>query len=107
MPAEKNMINNPFYSIVISTRAQDEILTSWDWYDEQQKGLGDLFVEAIMNRIHDIEVHPELYITRYKGYREVRVKRFPFLIIFKIDKREKIIRVLPVFHTSRSPKKKY
>ncbi|MGH2644305.1 MAG: type II toxin-antitoxin system RelE/ParE family toxin [Chitinophagaceae bacterium] len=101
------MLNDSAYFIIISRHTQEEILNSWEWYEEQRKGLGDLFIENIMNRIQDIQDHPELYIIRYKGYREAMVNHFPFLIIFKINKREKIVRVLSVFHISRSPKKKH
>jgi plasmid stabilization system protein ParE len=101
------MVNKPVYSSTISSRAQKEISESWNWYEERQQGLGDRFVRAVISRISEIEQHPERYPSRYKTYKETLIESFPYLIIYKVNKRKKIIRVLSVFHTSLNPGKKY
>jgi plasmid stabilization system protein ParE len=94
------------YSSILSSRAQKEIAISWNWYEERQQGLGDRFVKEVITRIRDIEKTPDRYPTRYKTYKEILVPSFPFLIIYRIIKTKKSIRVVSVFHTSQSPKKK-
>lgn len=80
---------------------------SWDWYEERLKGLGDKFVKEVIERISDIQESPDRYPARYKNYKETSIDTFPFLIIYRINKRRKLIRIVSVFHTSRNPKKKY
>jgi hypothetical protein len=101
------MANKLSYSSILSSRAQKEIAISWEWYEERLQGLGDRFVMEVVSRIMDIENNPERYPTRFKSYKEISTTTFPFLIIYRINTREKSIRIVSVFHTSRNPKMKY
>jgi len=101
------MANKVGYSSILSSRAQKEITDAWEWYEERQQGLGDRFVHEITNRILLIEQYPDRYPTRFKAYKETPVSIFPFLIIYRLNKKRKIIRIVSVFHISLNPKKKY
>ena len=101
------MANSIIYSSILSTRAQKEIAVSWDWYEERLQGLGDRFVNEVIEKIANLQQSPYRYPTKYKQYKEAGIDTFPFLIIYRINKRKKIIRVVSVFHTSRNQKKKY
>lgn len=87
-------------------KAQKEILEAWEWYEDQQQGLGDRFKEAVRDKIELILNNPLHYPLKGK-YHEAQTDNFPFLIIYKIDKRQELILILSVFHTSRHPKRKY
>ncbi len=95
------------YSNNISAKAQKEIYSAWEWYEERQKGLGDRFLSDVINTIKRIEAHPERYVNRISDFREAQLKIFPYLIIYKIDKTQKAVRILSVFHTARSIAGKY
>jgi hypothetical protein len=101
------MENRSNYSSILSSRAQKEIAISWEWYEERLQGLGDRFVKEVITRIRTIEKTPDRYPTRYKSYKEVAISTFPFIIVYRIIKKQKSIRIVSVFHTSQSPKKKY
>jgi plasmid stabilization system protein ParE len=101
------MKNSKTYSSLLSSKAQKEVLVSWKWYEERSKGLGDRFVKEVTETILEIEQDPDRYSSKYKNYRQTRIATFPFLIIFKINERNKIVRIVSVFHTSRNPNKKY
>jgi plasmid stabilization system protein ParE len=101
------MANNIAYQTILSTRAEQEIITSWKWYEERQEKLGDRFIEEVIRQLKQIEQHPERYPVRYKSYRETIVAIFPYSIIYRINKTKKLIQVISIFHTSRNPKKKY
>jgi len=60
-----------------------------------------------MERIQSIVHHPERYPIRKKEFRQVLIKVFPYLIIYKIDKNGNNVVIASIFHTSRNPKKKY
>lgn len=95
------------YSVIYSSKAQKEIASAWEWYEERQQGLGDRFVLEIIRRSRLIEQNPERYPTRFRPYKETPVPIFPFLIIYRINKKKKLVRIVSVFHTSLNPKKKY
>jgi plasmid stabilization system protein ParE len=100
------MGNKPvIFETSISSRAQKEISEAWSWYEERQQGLGDRFVKEVITRIKEIEQHPERYPNRYKSYKETLIKTFPYLIIYRINKRKKLILIVSVFHTALNPGK--
>jgi hypothetical protein len=39
-------------------KAQKEILAAWEWYEDQQQGLGDRFKEEVRNKIQSILNNP-------------------------------------------------
>lgn len=95
------------YSIEFLRKARIELLEAWEWYEDKQSGLGDKFKHQVDICIRAIEHNPERYPDRRRNYRECIVKGFPYLLIYRIHKRKKIIAIVSVFHTSRSPRKKY
>lgn len=101
------MANSTAYSSILSTRAQKEIIDAWGWYEDRQQRLGDRFLNEVIHRIQLIEQNPERYPTRYKSYKETPVPVFPFLIIYRLNRKKRSIRIVSVFHTSLNPKKKY
>jgi len=95
------------YRVVLLPRARKELLDAWDWYDNRWTGLGDRFMNEVEKRLQQIEKTPERYKERKKGFRETKVKVFPYLIIYRLQKRKQLIAVSSIFHTSRNPRKKY
>jgi len=100
------MANKPVYSVIFSARAQKEIAQSWNWYEDRQQGLGDRFIKEVISRVKLIQQHPDRYPLRYRSYRETPVPVFPFLIIYRMNKRKKVARIVSIFHTSLNPGKK-
>jgi plasmid stabilization system protein ParE len=100
------MASNIGYVTIFSSRVQKEIAKSWEWYEERQVGLGDRFIKEVLSKITLIEQNPERYPTRQKSYKETPIAVFPFLIIYRLNARKKTIRIVSVFHTSLSTKKK-
>lgn len=101
------MANLSVYRAVFSSRAQKEIAESWIWYEDRQFGLGDRFLKEITDHVQKIEQSPNRFPTRFKSYKEAALPVFPFLIIYRINVKKKLIRIVSIFHTSRNPKKKY
>lgn len=101
------MGNSLVYTSALSTKAQKEILVSWNWYEDRLEGLGDRFVNEVKDAILKIVNNPNRYPIKYKSYRQISVNTFPFLIIYRINERRKIVRIVSVFHTSKHPDKKY
>jgi plasmid stabilization system protein ParE len=102
------MGNKPVsYSVILSAKASKEIEKSWLWYEDREQKLGDRFVSAVLEKIKSITTNPDAYSLKHKNYREAAVAIFPFTIIYTINPRSKLIKVISVFHTSQHPDKKY
>ncbi len=95
------------YRILLSDRAERELVLSWEWYEERQEGLGYRFIEEFRNKVKKIEHNPELYAIKFSSYRETIIPDFPLLIIYRISKRKRVVRIVSIFHTSRSTFNKY
>ena len=90
------------YNITFSEEAEDDIFTAYFWYEQQRKGLGEEFKNAVKSASTLIQSNPLLYGFRMHGIRGCNTKRFPYLILFFVESTN--IRVISVFHTSREPK---
>jgi toxin ParE1/3/4 len=67
--------------------------------------LGDLFLSEVEICYDKIEQQPVLYAKINKNFRQIILRRFPYVIVFEILKGEVV--VYAVFPTSRSPRKKF
>jgi plasmid stabilization system protein ParE len=94
------------YTVALLFKARQEIFEGWKWYEEQQEGLGYRFEDEVFRKIELIEANPLQYPLK-KRAREVITDKFPYLIVYRINKSRKLIMIVSVFHTSRHPKKKY
>ena len=94
------------YTVDLSPKARHELFEAWEWYEEQQIGLGERFEQEFFKKADLIQSNPLHYPARGK-YREAQTDVFPYLIIFRFDKKADMIFIVSVFHMSRHPKKKY
>ena len=79
------------FKSILQPRAGKELLDAWIWYEEKQLGLGDRFEIELYKRIEEIEQHPERYPQRKNLFHETKIKIFPYLIIYRIEKEEELI----------------
>ena len=93
--------------IKISSIAQKEFEESIAWYEERGTGLGDRFADVIYEAADAILLNPEACRKSRSPYREFVVDEFPYIIVYEILKKENVINVLHIFHTSRNPKFKF
>ena len=81
---------------------------AYAWYEDKQKGLGERFIKAVRRKIEEIAVHPEVYGSRSnKTFREAKVDFFPYLVVYKVNKRSKELYISSIHHTKKHPQKKY
>lgn len=93
------------YSLLLKPRAILMTKDAYNWYETQKPGLGEEFLEELDVLYHKLESHPEYFGKVKKNFRQVALKRFPFVIVYEIIKTEVV--VFAVFHTSRNPKGKF
>lgn len=92
------------YSLEIKDEANLEIIEAYCYYEEKRIGLGEEFLEHLDVYFDRITTNPKHFPQKRKPYREVFIKRFPFLIIYETIK-DKVI-VYSVFNTWQNPEKK-
>ena len=91
------------YILEIKEEANLEIIDAYLYYESKQLGLGETFLEQLELYFKRITENPKHFEVK-NNYRETYIRKFPYLIIFRIEE-EKVI-VYSVFNTSQNPKKK-
>jgi toxin ParE1/3/4 len=92
------------FKLDLLEQAEVELSESFDWYEEQQQGLGNRFYKEVNACLESIRNNPELYVIRYdEAIRTATLRVFPFLIIYWIDKPNQTVYIISIFHTSRNP----
>ena len=89
------------YKVKIRPEAENDLKEAFSWYEDKRLGLGYDFLLQVDAGLKFIERNPEVHSLEYKGIRKHLIKRFPYKIIYLVEK-EKII-VLAVIHGRRSP----
>jgi plasmid stabilization system protein ParE len=92
------------YKLLLKPGVEEDVDIAYNWYEDQQNGLGEAFLAELVTYYRKLEDRPTIFSYFHKHYRQVSLKRFPYVIIFEIDKTAVI--VYAVFHTSRNPKNK-
>ena len=88
--------------IELSPAAQIEFDEAADWYGAEDPNLKIQFVEEINSTLSLVQHLPSSFpITHGTSVRRAVVRKFPYLILFNVQK-ERIL-VYSIFHTSRNP----
>lgn len=91
--------------LIIEPHAQEEIINAVDWYESKQMGLGADFLNYLDGYFQTLKNGKAFFeIKRKPVFRELPLKRFPFVIIYEKYKEEII--VYSVFNTHQNPKHK-
>lgn len=89
------------YVLVFRVEARNELDEAYSWYESQQLGLGDDFLELVEETLNRICQMPESYPAVYRDVRRSIVRRFPYTIYYRIVSSRVIITA--VFHGRRDP----
>ena len=96
------------FIVEIKEEAHQDTLAAYAYYEEQQLGLGERFLEALNETYLRIAYHPSHYgyiaEDPSKTFRDLRIKNFPYLVVYEIMG-DKVI-VFAVFHARKHPDSK-
>ena len=91
------------YNYQLSEEAESDVYEAYFWYEKQQKGLGEGFLDTLDAARETIISNPRTYRARYKKkIRSFVVDRFPYLILYIVN--DNNIDVVSVFNTHKHPK---
>ncbi|WP_317899003.1 hypothetical protein [Aurantibacillus circumpalustris] len=65
------------FKLEITSLAEEEYSSAFQYYEEKQPGLGDKFEKETDHLIDRLKLNPYLFQHKYKHYREAVFKKFP------------------------------
>jgi plasmid stabilization system protein ParE len=89
-------------SLILTEKAQEDLDDAYQWYEDQEQGLGKEFIRCIDAKIAKIKRYPLHHqVVQSDRVRRALTNRFPFSIYFVDD--EEIIVIFAILHQKRSP----
>jgi len=86
---------------ILRPRAERDIQSAFEWYESQQRGLGEEFLGSLRERLEAVRSFPESAPILYRDVRRAVVSRFPYVIFYIVQPTR--VSVLAVLHQSRNP----
>ncbi len=87
--------------------AQLDFEESVEWYAARSIKAAENFITEVEYTLELIAQYPFRFRNEYKNFRELGLKKYPFVIVYTVEEAEQLVSVMAIFHTSRNPKKKY
>ena len=88
--------------LIVTPAAEADLAEAKAWYERQQRGLGEDFLQCVEEALGRIRMLPEAYREVAPGVRRVVVRRFPYGVYFRVDLSQ--IAVLAFYHCKREPR---
>jgi plasmid stabilization system protein ParE len=86
--------------VQILNEAEQDLVDGFRFYEAQDAGLGDYFVDSLFSDIDSLQLYGGIH-SRHFGYHRFLSKRFPFPIYYQVKGR--IVRVHAVLDCRRDP----
>ena len=93
------------YKIIVSPRAQNEIVKAIDFYAIRSVDAPNNFILQLQKGYGVLAISP-FFRVQYKSVRALKLKRFPYSLYYTINENQNSLRVLSCFHNKRNPKKR-
>lgn len=91
------------FIIVLTKEAQLDLDEIFIWYEEQKEGLGFDFIDHFETILYKLTINP-YYVSFILGdSRGFSLKKFPYEIIYRINKTKQQVRVIAIIHHHRNP----
>jgi plasmid stabilization system protein ParE len=87
--------------IVVTPEADDDISQAAEWYEEQQRGLADRFLNEVRWLFERLASNPLQFPTDEEGVRQAILRIFPYTAYFRAETSQVV--VLALLHQSRHP----
>jgi plasmid stabilization system protein ParE len=87
--------------LLISSRAEADLVSAFDWYHKKGADLGGDFVRCIDATISLIHRSPQIFRKRHGPLRMAMIPRFPYAIYFLWNEEARFISVRRILHFSQ------
>ncbi|MBP0017073.1 MAG: type II toxin-antitoxin system RelE/ParE family toxin [Cyanobacteria bacterium SBLK] len=92
------------YQVLLSPEAEIDLEDAYNWYEEQNAGLGSEFIRVIDASLSAIQRNPFAYALVFQQERQVRrklIRKFPYSVFYCVE--DAIIVIVACFHVKRDP----
>ncbi|MBV4359826.1 type II toxin-antitoxin system RelE/ParE family toxin [Pinibacter aurantiacus] len=90
------------YALELQEEAVIDMRDAFEWYEQQKTGLGFELIDEIESGFEQICNSPFHYSSINEHFRKLKIKRFPYLVIYEVEALKVII--IAVRHSSKKPK---
>jgi plasmid stabilization system protein ParE len=87
--------------LIVRPEAEADIAGGYVWYESQQTGLGERFVDEMSRCIAEIEREPLRFVCVRHEARRALLRRFPYAVFFVLGQEH--ISVVAALHMARDP----
>jgi hypothetical protein len=85
------------FKVVFNKVAQKQVQQAAIWYNLQQEGLELRFLNEEGSVIEILAFNP-FFAIRYENVRSVSVKKFPYLMFYRVNETNTTVRVIAFLH---------
>jgi plasmid stabilization system protein ParE len=71
--------------IRILDRAEEDLIQGFAFYNEQQAGIGDYFLDSLASDIDSLRLYAGVHSIHFGGYHRQLSKRFPFAVYYTVS----------------------
>jgi len=96
-------LKNEQYKIELSDEAEQDFDESYKYYSNKSEKVAENFRQQVNSCFEKIANNPEGYPKTEYGFRKYVMKKFPFVIYFRVKVFD--IGVVAIFRASRNPEK--
>jgi hypothetical protein len=93
------------FKIIYHPEVLSDIRNAVDWYNGQQNGLGDRFHSTIKEHLDFLKNSASGFAIRYDEVHCMPIRKFPYMVHYRIDITHKIIKVEAILNTNRDHRK--
>jgi|ERR1019366_2473228 plasmid stabilization system protein ParE len=90
------------FELLIDYRAHLDVEEAIDHYISKSVKVADKLHDTIEDAYDLLETNP-FFQVRYKDYRCLPLKGFPYMLHFSIDEKQNIVRIHALINTSKDP----
>ena len=80
--------------------AEADLVDGFAFYDAQQAGLGDYFVDSLLADLESLQIYAGIHPIHF-GFNRLLAKRFPFAVYYRVE--NDVVRVYAVLDCRRDP----
>lgn len=91
------------FSVLYNPEVYNDLLAAIDWYEDKQAGLGYKFLITAKKQLNSLQTSALQYAVRYDDIRCFPLKKFPYMIHYRVDMENKTVKVEAVFCTFQNP----
>ncbi len=88
----------------MTQEAEQDVKDIWQYYEEQQKGLGKRMRKELQKNLKLLRQHPEMYAKFKEDVRKGNLKNFPYSFYYQNDMPKELVNILGIFAQAQDPK---